>query len=509
MFVIGAVVIGAGAAFVLSISQPKIYSASSTLLFRDAQLDQKFFGATVLPPNTDPQRAAATNIGLVSLEAVAARTSRALGGNPSPGSISAAVEVRQKGQADLATVTASDEDPRLAVRLADTFAAEYISFRQEADRAKVRATRDLVRRRLVDMSPALRRAADGRTLQRRAEELQILESLQTGNAELVQSAVLPTSPSSPRVARNVVLGFVLGLMAGIAIAFVLERIDRRIRDEDELEALYQRPVLAAVEHVPELASQGAGFTQLPPGAAEAFRMLWARLRYFNVDRSINAIMVTSTAAGEGKTTAAWNLAATAAQRGTDRVLLLEADLRRPTVAQRAGLSTAPGLSDVLARGATVDEAVQSFETVAIAAEDQRRFDVLVAGTVPPNPAELIESQRMEELLAELAGRYDLVVIDSPPAAIVADAIPLMQRVDGVLVVVQIGASTRSGARRFAQELGRLRAPVLGVLANRVARTRNSGYYGGYGYLGGEAANAGGEERNGRDPVDRGSDRVAS
>lgn len=501
-FVVAATVIGMGLAFALSASQPKVYSASATLLFRDAQLDQKFFGATVLPGNTDPQRAAATNIGLVSLDAVAERTSRALDGRMSASKISAAVDVRQKGQADLALVTASDEDPRVAVRLADTFAAEYISFRQEADRAKVRATRDLVRRQLAAMSPTVRRSVEGRTLQSRAEELGILESLQTGNAELVQRAVLPTDPSSPRTARNTVLGFVLGLMAGIAIAMVVERLDRRVRDSEELEALYGRPVLASVEQVSELAAQGAGLQSLPAGAAESFRMLWARLRYFNVDRSIKTILVTSNAAGEGKTTSAWNLAATAAQRGTERVLLMEADLRRPTVASRSGLAVAPGLADVITDIASLDEGLQSYEFSVEPGGEPRRFDVLVAGAMPPNPAELIESQKMEDLLTRLSAEYDLVVIDSPPAAIVADAIPLMRRVDGVVVVVRVGTSNRVGARRFAQELDRLGAPVLGVIANRVKRAREDRYYGGYTYTGGVT-------HDGGDVADRGAERVGA
>jgi receptor protein-tyrosine kinase len=219
--------------------------------------------------------------------------------------------------------------------------------------------------------------------------------------------------------------------------------------------------------------------QLDLPEAEAFRMLRARLMYFNVARARHRIVVTSPGQGDGKTTVAWYLAAAAAESGLN-VLVLEADLRRPTLAELKGLREQPGLAEYLTGGAPLDEVTR---TIVVrnppSGDDQASVDVIVAGLVPPNPIELLESQQMVDLLAVLSERYDLVVVDTPPAVIVSDALPLMRQADGIVAVTRIGVTQRRALHQLARQLRELHAPALGTVVNGTPASQSPGY--GYGY----------------------------
>lgn len=467
-------------AIAFSLSQQKLYSSGAGLLFRDAQLDQKLFGSSTLPPSTDPAREEATNVNLVGLQAIAQRTAVALGGGATAASVAGKTSVAGEGQSNIVQVTAVDPNPRVAANLANTYAEQFIAFRRDADRAKIAGAQQLVRGQLNRLQSLGQAGTQNYAqLQSRAEELGILASLQTGNAELVQPAQPATSPSSPQTRRNTIVAFLVGLLLGVALALLLERLDRRIKDVAELEEIYSLPVLCDIPESQALSSEQAGDMH-GFAVAESFRMLRARLRYFNIDREIRSLMVTSVGPAEGKTTVAQNLAAAAASTGSTRVLLLEADLRRPRLAGNLGLSTAPGLAEILTHGISLDDVIQRLTLAeGDATRDEKTLDVIVAGMNPPNPAELLESEKMGELLDRLAAIYDLVIIDTPPAGLIADVIPLMSRVGGIVIVSSVGRSTRDGATRFREQLTQLDAPLLGVIANRVKQRRGGSYYGGY------------------------------
>jgi succinoglycan biosynthesis transport protein ExoP len=475
------IVVATAAAF--SFTAQKQYSASSGLLFRDPGFDQKLFGTTFLAPNKDPVREAATNVKLVSLDIVAERTAPAFPGLTAA-DISSKIKAAAEGQSDVVSVTATDPDPVRARRLANEFAQQYIAFRRNSDRAKIRGAQALVQQRIATLTPRQRLNTEGRSLSERADQLQVLASLQTGNAELVQFAQTPTSPSSPRVKRNLFFGAVLGLLLGVAAALLLHRLDRRLREPDELEEAFGLPVIGAI---PRSAAFARGKTHIVPdeieiahGEAEAFRLLRARMRYFNVDREVRTVLIVSAVPADGKTTVAVHLAAAAASSGA-RALLLEADLRRPAVSQRVGSVASVGLAEMLTHGVELPDVLREISIQngsADPAAGHASFDLITAGFPPPNPHELIESKRMAELLQELSSDYDLVVIDTPPLLSVSDAIPLIGRVDGVLIVSRLGVTTSDAARRLASELKGLNAPVLGVVANGL-RTRAQAYYYGY------------------------------
>lgn len=480
-------VVTAGAAVGFSLLQEKQYTASASLLFRDPGFDQKVFGSSVLNLGTDPTREAATNVKLVGLDAIADRTAKALGHGLTGPEVQGEVSVEAQGQANVVAVRGTNHDPRFAAKLANTFAEEFIVFRRDADRKKITEAQRLVERDLEKLSASERAGEQGRSLQDQVKKLQVLAALQTGNAELVQTADVPTSPSSPKTKRNGILGAFLGLLLGVGLAALFERLNRRLRETEELAEAYDLPVLGTIPESETLASVTDG-SALPFAEAEAFRLIRARLRYFNVDHDVRTLLVTSSASADGKTTVAWNLARTAAGGGDAKVLLLEADLRNPGLSrQHPPLGAGPGLAELLTHGVDLSGATQK-----VAVEDRsngeapkRELDVIVAGSIPPNPAELIESHRMAELLEQLAESYDLVVIDTPPTSLLADAFPLMRQVSGVIIVGRLGKSTRDGAAHLKSELEKLGAPVLGVVANAV-RTRRGRYgYGyGYGYYGG-------------------------
>jgi receptor protein-tyrosine kinase len=276
-------------------------------------------------------------------------------------------------------------------------------------------------------------------------------------------------------------GALVGLLVGLGLIFLSERLDRRIREAPELERAYGVPLLGAV---PEShAYEVAGVEPMPGSEAEAFALLRARLRYFNVDREVRTLLMSSAMPGEGKTTVALNLAIAEAVAAHSNVILLEADLRRPNLAKRLRIPTTPGLAEIVSHNATLEAALQEVTIPRHFDENgaSPKFHIITAGAVPPNPAELVESRAMVELLSTLAERFDLVVIDSPPTSVVSDAIPLMRLVSGVVVVSRVDTTTRDGARQLREQLIKLRASTLGVVANAMPVGRR-GYYGyGYGY----------------------------
>jgi tyrosine-protein kinase len=452
------------AALAFSLLQEEEYTASASLLFRENELEQRLFGGPVLQPRSDPERVAATNLKLVSLEVVADRTAKVLDrGGLTGEKVAEKTEVEPQGVSDLVSIRATDREPRVAADIANAFALEFISFRRNVDRAKIRSAQEVVERRLALLSPAARSGVEAGQLQERARDLEVLASLQTGNVELVQRASPPSSPSSPKLVRNVVLGIFLGLALGATLTVLREQLDRRLKDPEEVARVFELPVLASIPESRQLSGEAPGWEGGPAGAeTEAFMKLRANLKYFNVDEEIRSILVTSASVRDGKTTVSWNLASVEARAGK-RILLLDADLRRPALGREMG-GLDEGLSHVLAGTVEVEWAVRTVDGV----------DVIPAGPPPPNPTELVESDRMRDVLSWAEQHYDLVIIDTP--AVVADAIPLMEQVSGVLVVVRLGHTRRDVAVELAEGLSNMEASVLGVVLNGAGASPKTYHY---------------------------------
>lgn len=481
------------ASFVFSQSQPKKYTASASILFQPSQLTAQATGLQSASPSAafDPV-VMATNVALLRHQAgVPQATAKAIGKGVTPGLVSAAINVSQQGSTNVATVSATTKNPATAAAIANTFAQQFLKIQSKQQQNAVKQALSLVERQIAALSKQQLAGQTGQNLLDRAESLRILGRLQNGGAQIVTLAKKPSSPSSPKVARTTLLGLLLGLLLGIAATFVLERLDRRMKNVEDLEEAYGLPVLAAVP-------RSRSYT-LPPSAdgasehlgdAEVFRLLRAYLRYFNVDRELRTLLVVSAAPGDGKSTISRNLAEAAQETGT-KTLLIEADLRRPGLAKHYGLSVGPGLSELLSGSVTVHEGIRSIPiaTRVNGATSEVNLDMLTAGHLPPNPAELVESKAMAEVLSWAAEHYELVIIDTPPVGVVSDAMPLLRRVDGVVLVSQLGKNTRDAAAFLRKRLVGVNAPLLGLVANGLSGKDQATYGYAYGY---EYTSAGGD-----------------
>ncbi len=467
-------VIGAGAAYGLAERKPKEYSATSALLFQNSELDQRLFGTQVISQNADPTRQAATNQALVELPSVARLVAHDLGIPTSR--VENEISFGSDSQSDVLSVKATDRSPARAARIANTYVRDYITFRATTDQAQLTQAEQTVKNQIARIPANEQGSSLAQSLQSRSYQLSLLAALQTGDAEVVQTATPPTSPSSPNPPADAAIGLGLGLILAGVLVFALERYDRRIKTVEEVEELYGAPIIGTVPESQTLGTPGAEIT---PREQDVFRMVRAQLRYFDVDRNIRRVMVTSADSGEGKSTLSLNLARAAASGEDKRALLIEADMRRPSIGGMIGMEPLAGLSELLSHSQDLASGLRELVVTPLREEDGKPagYDVLVAGSTPPNPLELLESARMTQLLDVADSIYDLVIIDTPPIGVVSDPIALVHQVDGVVIVSRIGHTRRDHAQRLIKQLHGLSAHVLGVVVNAVQRA--PGYYHGY------------------------------
>jgi capsular exopolysaccharide synthesis family protein len=438
-------------AFLVSSSKEKLYTATATLLFQSGNTSA-----------VDPAREAATNEALATLPVVAVRAAKEMGEDTSASEVLGSVSASSgNSMADVATISAVSPSPERAAEIANGYSKAYIAFRKETDQAQVQEAINLVEHSLEGLSPEESEGTQGATLEDRLNRLKVQQALQTGRAELVQPAGVPDTPSSPKTKRNVLLGILLGLLLGFGLAALLERVDRRVRSTDELEGLFGAPIIARISRSKALPKTALGDI-LQAQEAEDFRILRTNLRYFNVDRELKSVLLASPEPGDGKSTVARGLAAAMAEVGED-VLLLEADLRKESEFRTAGGRAAPGLSTVLS-GVPLDEVLLEVPLTTATADEPRKLSVLPSGPVPPNPSELLESERMGTVMEELQGRFKVVIIDSPALGVVSDALALAPFVSEVLAIGGIRKTSQDGARAFVKQLSLLGKKPVGVIA---------------------------------------------
>jgi capsular exopolysaccharide synthesis family protein len=482
--VLQAMVVLPAAVLALSLMQDKSWTATSTLVFEPPRQSS---GAV------DLARQAETQTELVDLPAVAARAARLLGPPTTPNGVDEAVDVNPAGDSNLVEINASAPDAATAARVANTYAQAFIAMQDDANAADAENRLKVLDDYLNSLPEAERTGPRGLRLQQRLDSLRINQALQsndrTASAQLVQEASAPDSPSSPKTRRDVILALILATTVGLALAALLEHLDRGIKSIDELERVYGLPVLARIPRVrglgKRLLRRGAGEVLRQGPEGEAFRALRSSLRYFNVDGALRSLLVVSPEAADGKSTISACLATTFAQRG-DRTILVETDLHKRSDSGRpSGSGTSPaeavgagsghdhGLSSVLA-GRALDDAIHVVP-LWTGDHDVRELAVLPSGPTPPNPSGLLESRRMRDVMEELSRRYDIVIYDSPALAAVSDALVLVPNTDGVIVVSRLDYTSRDRARDLLKQLRLLRANVLGVVANYADAPKKRGY----------------------------------
>ena len=470
--ILGLLVAGVCAGLALSLVQDREYASSATLLVG-------------IPSGASSERSSLeTQRRIAELPEVARRSLAALAGSGLDATeVADRTDVRARGE-DALVIEARGADPRAAQRLAGAYASAYLSFVREVESRRVGDVIETLESELAGL-PA-NRTSERAELGRRIAGLREARAQAGRGASLVGRPALPASAQSRDVPRNVAAGAGASLLIGLLLASGLGRLDRRVRRPEDLEELYGVPLLARVPRSPELSGDAAaeyGRAQVASASgfgreAEAFRSLRANLRYFpganGRSQGVGSLLLVSPLPEEGKSTIARLLAVTMAAMG-DRVCLVDADLRKGDLSATSARGRPEGLSLVLA-GFDLDEALTEvpaatdplFENVRVLVE-------LRSGALPPNPSELLESERMRWLIEELERRFDTVIIDSPAIASVSDALALVRWVSGVLIVGALGHTTRNAGRDLRKQLDLLGARPIGVVANRWRPEREYSY----------------------------------
>jgi capsular exopolysaccharide synthesis family protein len=337
-------------------------------------------------------------------------------------------------------------------------------------------------------------------LLQRLKEAGVSAGLRSNNIRIIDAARTPTSPSSPNIPRNLTLAFIVGLVGGVMLAFIQEAMDNTLRTPEQIQAISSLPSLGFIPLEAQLskgmllsltsdvlrgssdsamsseeaARAGLIVLQNKPFSemAESYRALRTSILLSSLGAPPKVILVTSPLPQEGKTTTAMNCAAALAQQGS-RVLLIDADMRRPRIASALNLDSTVGLSNLLTGSAPLEDVVQAVPQVP-------NLFAIASGPIPPHPAELLGSDLMEQHLAVLRERFDHIVIDSPPALSVTDAVMLSARVDSVLIVVFAGRTRKEALRRVRELFTQVNARLMGVVVNGVDVRSPDHYYYYYG-----------------------------
>ncbi len=300
-----------------------------------------------------------------------------------------------------------------------------------------------------------------------------LESVTKGQSSpvkvtVVSAPTVPTAPISPKPTRNLALGVVLGLLLGLGLALLRDLLDTTIKIEKDCAEVTDAPVIGGIAFDPD-APKNPLIVQADPHSprAEAFRTLRTNLQFVDAANHPRSIVFTSSVAGEGKTTTTANLAITMAAGGA-RVCVMEGDLRRPRLLEYMGMDGSLGLTNVLIGQAELGDVLQQFADSSVY--------VIGAGSVPPNPSELLGSSAMIETLRELESRFDVVIIDTPPLLPVTDAAVLSTIAGGTVVVVGVGRVDRDHLAKSLQTLEAVKGRVLGLVLNRIPTKNTDAYY---------------------------------
>lgn len=467
----------AAVAYLISTGQETKYSAATDLLLEEKVPGQP--GTEFSPPSPEE---ASDRESLVRSGDVVRRAEEILSRQVEPGAAKGlvrGVEAASAPDSSIVTLTSTTSDPTEAALVVNALAQANIDLRRSSTLGKLLRAERAARRELEGLGSATpENASATNVLNTQLVDLRQQIETNDGDARIVKRATPPTSPSSPKPKRNAAVAAFGGLLLGLALALVREQVDRRVRHSKDLGEAFGLPVLASVPKSRALAgSNGTALEQLPPGDAEAFQLLRANLHYLNTDQELRSVVVTSTGVGDGKSTVALNLAKADAIVGK-KVLLIEADVRRPQLAGLLGLASGEGLTAFLADPSKPLADVTTRVPVGRqrdGAGAPNTLDVVIAGQVPDNPSELINSDRMRDLIKEAEADYDLVVLDTPPATMVADSIPLMSEATAVIIVGRVGRITSAEADGLRQQLERIGAPAYGLVANFAAGPGKYGY----------------------------------
>jgi len=486
------VVLAGGIAFAGASLQPRVYESNATLIV----------GESLSASNPDynqllaSQRLSKTYASLATTRPVLEKVISKLGLATTPDELLKKVRATAALDSTLLTITAQDGDATRAAAIANTMADQLIAASpnlqgpqqdlHDSVQKDLTATQSLIVSTQAEVERLLslpdRTAAEdtnlnvlqGRLVSLRQTYATLLAFL-TGDSSnflsVIDPAVPPDVPVSPRPLLSLLLGGLIGLMIAITFAFVIEYFDDTVKTSADVQSLLGLPTLGAISRISKRGRRGleplVALHSPRSAAAETYRTLSSNVAFASLDSPVRTLLVTSAGPGEGKTFCASNLAIVAAQSG-QRVLLVDADLRAPNIHTIFNVSNATGLTDLLR-----NEGANAAEVILPTEVDGLR--ILTAGVPPAIPAELLASRRMQAVLERLQADVDLVIVDSPPVRSVADPAILSSFLDATLLVVQAGHSRRPAVREGAEALTRANARILGVVLNRLSEKPSPDY----------------------------------
>lgn len=491
-----------------SLTTTPVYQASVDILVESKQ-------SSVLPdmniPVQDPQRTLQTQMQVILSRPIAEEVVKRLDLPDSPESIQARTSAQVVGQTQIIRIRARDTSPDLARDLANAIAGTYSDFRRKAALESFATQAEDIRAKIDEATAAYQQAdadlqdaiaetrgekgdvgasAKVQSLSNKREQaaqlqsfwktaldkLQIQTSLQTESATLVAPAVLPTAPIEPKPTRNATLALVIGLLLGVALAFLVEYLDDSLHSRQDAESAFKAPILGMVPKAPawKNSDEAMLMTLRDPAStlAEAYRSVRTNLQFALLDSNSRVVLVTSPSVGEGKSTTAANMAVVLAQSGKT-VIIVDCDLRRPRVHKFFQLRNSGGVTTAILAERPLVDLLQRPRIAGAPAS----LLALTSGPIPPNPADLLGSARMSELTQTLSTLADYVIIDTPPVVPLSDAAVLAPRADGCVLVAEAGRSSKRASAQAREKLDAVGAKVLGIVLNEVTpEFGEPGYY---------------------------------
>jgi capsular exopolysaccharide synthesis family protein len=477
--VVQALVVVPLVAVVVSLRQSPLYSATASDLFNGQSFAATLAGTSDPAAGQDPARLLQTQADIAASNSVARLALRRAGAHgTTPIEFLKSCGVAAHSDANVLDFTCSDGSGHRASTLATAYARAYIDYRRQLDTSALQKARANYERRIKQLE---RRGQTNTQLYAsfvdKEQQLATQQELQASNASLARAAGT-AHKVRPRPFRNGVLGLALGAVLGIGLAFLLDALDTRVRSTRELERRLGLPLLARIPQPPRWASQRRHLVMVadPNGPeAEAFRVLRTNLEFFNMEHGARTIMVTSAVETEGKSTTVANLAVALSRAGR-RVILVDLDLRRPTLDRFFNFEGRAGLTDVALGRARLAEAVA-------ADGDGGSLEVLTTGPLPRDTGEFVAGQPLATILDELRERADYVLIDSPPLLAVGDAVTLAAKVDGIIVLTRLGVARRKVVDELRRVLGNCPGAKIGFVVSGAELDTDVRYGYGYGYGG--------------------------
>jgi capsular exopolysaccharide synthesis family protein len=302
-------------------------------------------------------------------------------------------------------------------------------------------------------------------LLKKLQEATLLSGVTVSNMQIIDTAIPPGQPVKPDRSKNLLLAVVIGLFGGVFLAIFADYMDDSVKSQDDVDTHLGQHFLGLVPSAPDMAM----FSDPQSTISEAYRTIRMGLKFAASQRPLKTILVTSAIPNEGKTTTAANLGLALSQMG-ERILLVDADLRRQSMHKYFNLDNTTGLGSVIVEQGDVFAAIKRVE-------GHPHLSVLSAGPTFPNPSEVLSSEGMKTVLASLRDKFDAVIIDSPPIMPVSDPLVLSGLVDGVVLVARGGSTSRAIAKKACQSLEKMQAHIIGVVMNNVKIPKGTyGYY---------------------------------